>query len=137
MSRVLWLTISRVLMLFWPGPQVAPTGRQRSSMSVWYDFSRASMFFIMPAGVSSFSYSSVTFSGQEAKPMNHLSRPARLAPGHRRAVEVAFGVDVVVDVVDPQLDRLVQHGDAVLDARSAVAAQGDLGDHEAGLAQLR
>jgi len=36
------------------------------------------MFFIMPAGVSSFSYSSVTFSGQDAKPINHRSRPAFL-----------------------------------------------------------
>ena len=68
--------------------------------------------------------------------MNQRSRPALLAPGHRRTVEIAFGVDVVVNVVDPQLDCLVQHGNPVFDARSSVAPQGDLGDHETGLAQL-
>ena len=67
--------------------------------------------------------------------MNHRSRRGVLAPGHRRAVEIALGVDVVVDVVDPQLDRLVEHGDSVVDARPAVAAQRDLRDREPGLAQ--
>ncbi len=66
-------------MLVWPSPQVAPTGRHMSSMSVRYDLRRASMLCIMPSGVSSFSYSSVIFSGHEAKPMNHLSRLAALA----------------------------------------------------------
>ena len=136
MSSAFSLTISSVPMLLCPGPQVAPTGRHMSSMSVLYDFSRASMFFIIPCGREL----RLVLGGDLLRPGGEADEPlvaaGRLRPGHRRAVQFTLGVDVVVDVVHSQLDRPLQHRQPGL-ARgpAAVAAQRHLGDHESRLSQ--